>query len=304
MLENVASPQRPFSWRPHSSLQDRSVDAHLGQLSHRPQPARLAHPQSLKSALSLSSKRLRTRAERQVCCSYRALDGCSVQHAGTGISTTIASLWDAGPQTTCAIIFMTHFADLSSWELAQKLKKGVPQLQARGVKVIVVGLGSPENARRFSEVLQFPLDVLHADASGQCYKALGFSPGFAPDADVSPYLKLLPMLAGIGSPGTIQEVLRGYVGDRSAKPVFEGRTPFNVLGGGYQRPFELATLRLSNMVGILPKWGQLCPPDEALLTQQGGSLVFRGQDVVFRHDDSGILKYTDVDALVAAATAL
>ncbi len=49
------------------------------------------------------------------------------------------------------------------------------------------------------------------------------------------------------------QVLRGYVGDRSAKPVFEGRTPFNVLGGGYQRPFELATLRLSNMVGILPK---------------------------------------------------
>ena len=43
------------------------------------------------------------------------------------------------------------------------------------------------------------------------------------------------------------------MGDRSAKPVFEGRTPFNVLGGGYQRPFELATLRLSNMVGILPK---------------------------------------------------
>ena len=49
------------------------------------------------------------------------------------------------------------------------------------------------------------------------------------------------------------QVLRGYTGDRSAKPVFEGQTPFNVLGGGYQRPFELATLRLSNMIGILPK---------------------------------------------------
>ena len=45
-----------------------------------------------------------------------------------------------------------------------------------------------------------------ADETGHCYKALGFSPGFAPDANVSPYLKLLPMLAGIGSPGTIQEV--------------------------------------------------------------------------------------------------
>ena len=161
--------------------------------------------------------------------------------------------------------------------------------------------------------------------------------------------------------------------------MFEGRTPFNVLGGGYQRPFELATLRLSNMLGILPKcalpepsaqmvfagsscseqlahihalqasttarlpscqpphamftsatphtnmlaecfhsWGQelskahlrlkcwllaggqLCPENEELLTQQGGCLVFRGEEVIFRHDDSGILKYTNVDAMIAA----
>ena len=51
----------------------------------------------------------------------------------------------------------------------------------------------------------------------------------------------------------VLQVLRGYIGDGSAKPVFEGRTPFDVLGSGYQRPFELATLRLSNMIGILPK---------------------------------------------------
>jgi hypothetical protein len=49
-------------------------------------------------------------------------------------------------------------------------------------------------------------------------------------------------------------VLRGYVGDRSAKPVFDGsNNPFDVLGTGYQRPFELATLRLFNMAGILPR---------------------------------------------------
>ncbi|CAL8466035.1 g5571 [Coccomyxa elongata] len=199
---------------------------------------------------------------------------------------------------------MTHFADLSSWELAQKLMKKLPELQARGVKVVVIGLGSVGNARRFAEVLSFPLDLLHADSTGAMYRALGFSQGFAPNANVSPYLKLLPMLMGIGSPGTIQEVLRGYIGDRSAKPVFEGSTPFNILGGGYQRPFELATLRLSNMIGILPKWSELCPPDEALLTQQGGSLLFRGDQVIFRHTDSGILKYTDLDALLAAVPAV
>ena len=40
------------------------------------------------------------------------------------------------------------------------------------------------------------------------------SPGFAPDAKVSTYLKLLPMLAGIGSPGTLQEVRRCSTGAR------------------------------------------------------------------------------------------
>ncbi len=38
--------------------------------------------------------------------------------------------------------------------------------------------------------------------------------------------------AGIGSPGTVQEVLRGYVGDSQAKPVFDSPTPFDVLGTG------------------------------------------------------------------------
>lgn len=43
------------------------------------------------------------------------------------------------------------------------------------------------------------------------------------------------------------------MGDPAAKPVFDSPTPFDVLGPGYQRPFELATLRLFNMMGILPK---------------------------------------------------
>lgn len=35
---------------------------------------------------------------------------------------------------------------------------------------------------------------------------------------------------------------------------------------------------------------------------QGGALLFDGERVLFRHDDSGILKYVDVEALVEAAT--
>lgn len=46
---------------------------------------------------------------------------------------------------------------------------------------------------------------------------------------------------------------------------------------------------------------ELAPEDERLLTQQGGCFVFEGTNVLFKHDDSGILKYADVDAVAAAA---
>ena len=48
-----------------------------------------------------------------------------------------------------------------------------------------------------------PFCLPHADPVGDLYTALGFSRGALPDAPLSPYAKLLLMLAGIESPGTI-----------------------------------------------------------------------------------------------------
>jgi len=76
-------------------------------------------------------------------------------------------------------------------------------------QVITVGIGTAESGLKFSELLNYPAADLYADPDGKTYKALGFNPGFAPDAQVSGYLKLLPMLAGVGSPGTMQEVRIG-----------------------------------------------------------------------------------------------
>lgn len=70
-----------------------------------------------------------------------------------------------------------------------------------------------------------PCTCLPADPTGDLYRALGFSPGFLPDTNISAYAKLLPMLAGIGSPGTIQV---GW--GRGARP---GRA---FVGGGGWRP--------------------------------------------------------------------
>ena len=50
--------------------------------------------------------------------------------------------------------------------------------------------------------------------------------------------------------------------------------------------------------------GALCPANTALLTQQGGTLIFEDEHTAFRQDDSGILKYTNIADLSAALARL
>jgi hypothetical protein len=64
-------------------------------------------------------------------------------------------------------------------------------------------------------------------------------------------------------------VLKGYVGDKSADASWTGdylrlvdRKAFDVLGTEGARPFEVATVRLQNMMTILPKWETLAPANK------------------------------------------
>lgn len=76
------------------------------------------------------------------------------------------------------------------------------------------------------------------------------------------------------------------------------RSAFDVLGKQGARPFEVATVRLQNMMAILPNWDVLAPPDKALITQQGGTLVFEGKRLLRRWDDRGILVYTPMQEVL------
>lgn len=101
-------------------------------------------------------------------------------------------------------------------------------------------------------------------------------------------------------------VFRGYIGDRTAPqliadeetvdlkpfPAIQGKT--FVLAGGkqFQRPFELATLRLRNMIEVLGKWSDYVP-NPAFMTQRGGTFLFDGaQNLVYEHRDQGILGFS------------
>jgi hypothetical protein len=144
------------------------------------------------------------------------LDGISVYESTTGKENLLSKLI-VRPRVKTFAVFLTHLGDLSSWELAQKLVYYIPKIDDAKLNLVAIAPGATvENAAEFSFRTKFPLERLYLDPEARSYEALKFEKGFLPNAKVSPYLKLLPMLAGIQSQGTIPEVLRGYFGDRSA----------------------------------------------------------------------------------------
>ena len=252
--------------------------------------------------------------EGSVVSELAALSGCTVYAASTGAPVPAASL--VPPSGTAVLLFLTQWGDFDSFELAQRLVDALPALAAANVRTAAIGVGSVAGARLFSELTSFPLELLHADPDAACYAALGFAPGAGRVGGPFPALqglpgsaKLLAMCAGLGSPGTLSEVFRGYLGDRDAPPVFNAgtnvdlawRDAFNLVGTGFQRPFELATLRGSNMVTILRNWDTLAPADADLLVQRGGVCVFRDGALTWRHDDAGILGYARPSEVLRAA---
>jgi hypothetical protein len=215
--------------------------------------------------------------------------------------------------------FLTHFADFNAWEYAQRLKAVDAELAAMGVELTLVGIGTQAAGAKFAELLDLPADRIYADPTGASHRALGFSPGALPNVEIPPLVKLAVMLGGVGSPGTIEAVIRGYFGDPSADAKWvnlalqqgaaKGRFPaelpsnaFDNVGRAGLRPFELATLRLQNMLqGILQNWEALAPKDPSLALQQGGTVVYdwRGE-LIYRYADEGILVYTPVDEMLTA----
>ena len=62
-------------------------------------------------------------------------------------------------------------------------------------------------------------------------------------------------------------------------------------GKNYQRPFELATLRLQNMVEVLNNW-RTYVPDDRYITQRGGTFLFNNPGkLIYEHRDLGILGF-------------
>ena len=172
------------------------------------------------------------------------------------------------------VLLLPQLGDFDSLEYAQALVPALPHLASAPLELLAIGIGNAAGADRFCRFTGFPRERLLVDGEPTLHRALGLYAGL--QVPGGPWPGLLLMCAGIGSPGTLAEVLRGYSGDRTAA----------------LRPFELATVRLRNMVELLGAWRTYVPRDDHI-TQRGGTyLLDRDDSLLYSYRDPGILGYS------------
>lgn len=209
------------------------------------------------------------------------------------------------------VIVLPQLGDFDSLEYAWWLKKEADLLKTKNITVRAIAIGNRESGKKFCQYTGFPEDNLFIDSKAeihrelQLYQGLNWNLGFF-SVTQNAWLNLLLMCAGIGSQGTLKEVFRGYIGDKNAPSLFRENESINIkplptikgslfnrAGKDYQRPFELATLRLQNMVEVLKYWRTYVPDDE-YITQRGGTFLFNKQgELIYEHRDKGILGFAE-----------
>jgi hypothetical protein len=237
--------------------------------------------------------------------------------------------------TKTLVLVWPQLGDFDSLEYAWWLQRDADRLHQLDITVRAIGIGDLQSGQRFCHYTGFPTEQLYIDPKAELHQQLQLYAGLdvhlpGLSAKQEAWLNLLLMCAGIGSPGTLAEVFRGYRGDRNA-PQLIGDTEvvrtkalppmqgsfFKLAGGkGFQRPFELATLRLRNMTEVLSHW-QTYVPDASYLTQRGGTFLFdhptdnqaHQAQLIYEYRDRGILGFAEnmsdplsfLDPFIAAA---
>ncbi|MGG6297792.1 peroxiredoxin-like family protein [Leptolyngbya sp. AN02str] len=210
------------------------------------------------------------------------------------------------------VLVLPQLGDFDSLEYAWWLQRKAEQLREANLTIRAVGIGDRVSGEKFCTYTGFPPNWLFVDPTAELHQQLGLYAGLsfqAPmlSASQNAWINLMMMCAGVGSPGTLAEVFRGYRGDRNAPqliaddevvkasplPTFKGSV-FKFAGGtGFQRPFELATLRLQNMVEVLSHW-KTYVPNAQYMTQRGGTFLFdRDGILLYEHRDKGILGFAE-----------
>ncbi len=223
----------------------------------------------------------------------------------------IKPIFDSNAEKTLVLLW-SQLGDFDNLEYAWWLKRDWEKLKAQRISIKAIGIGDRNSGIKFCQYTGFPETSLYVDPTAELHRQLGLYQGLTIkfpwlSAKYNAFLNLMLMCAGIGSPGTLSEVFRGYKGDRQAPqlisndevvedtplPAIKGSL-FKLAGGeNFQRPFELATLRLRNMTEVLSNWS-IYVPDAAYLTQRGATFLFDADgQLLYQHCDGNILGFAE-----------
>lgn len=242
------------------------------------------------------------------------------------------------------VLVLPQLGEFDSCEYIEQVVSVLPALEKNSIALRVIGIGDVKSARKFSAFTGLPLKFLMVDPSANLHEALGchrgpnwdipsFVPdwalrlfaeniGIAKDEDIRfakgaarAWLNYMAMCAGISAPGTLCEILRGYVGDKSAperlsKQETDSTGPVSITGTrdvkigpisyqnawkddvGYQRPVELATVRLRSMVEVLSNFDEYVP-DQSVLDWPGATFLFDSDGTeLYGYKSPGVLTYS------------
>ncbi len=194
--------------------------------------------------------------------------------------------------------------DFDSFEYAQSIVNSYRLIEQSRIKLQIIGIGDSLSKEKFCDFTKLPRELITVVNNNNIHTQLGLYKGLS--LPIDPWLNLLLMCSGFRSPGTLKEVFRGYLGDKEANqifpsdhsidlkfiPSFNGAVFKQAGGVGFQRPFELATLRLLNMIEILSNI-DLYFKNKTYLTQRGGTFLLDSQgNILFEYRPTSLLSYS------------
>ena len=202
------------------------------------------------------------------------------------------------------IVLLGSIAEFDSFEYSQLIAAQSKKISKYSVDLILVGIGSEKSKEYFCRFNKIDPQKVFAMSNAGLHQKFNLNPGLV--TSLPAIINLLIMCMGINSKGTIKEVLRGYMGDKNAMPLFSSDDEIKIgtisifKGKMFEifskkeilRPFELATRRLMNMIEILSNWN-IYVPDATYLTQRGGTILLNeNNDVLYKFIPESLLGYS------------
>eukprot|EP00592_Proboscia_alata_P005481 CAMPEP_0194383354 /NCGR_PEP_ID=MMETSP0174-20130528/66963_1 /TAXON_ID=216777 /ORGANISM="Proboscia alata, Strain PI-D3" /LENGTH=529 /DNA_ID=CAMNT_0039169517 /DNA_START=77 /DNA_END=1662 /DNA_ORIENTATION=- len=265
-----------------------------------------------------------------------------------GLSNTSGSSNGSDNTKKSLVVLLPQLGEFDSSEYCEFLIAAEKSLAENAIDLKVIGIGDTTAAQKFCDFTGLSSNVLLIDPDATLHKELnlyagptnlsipdGVSdgvlkfflrqlPGGVPDDEPNKlrptalaWLRYNAMCAGIGAPGTLREILRGYFGDKQAPERFRdddvvkagfieigpgvGPTKIGPLSynqwfsdeKGYQRPVELATVRLKNMVEVLTQWDDYVTNVDTI-PQRGATYLFDADGTeLYSYQSRGVLTYSE-----------